>query len=133
MPSLEAIAIALGVVAVIYALGVVCLLLAGRRSDAVALARFIPDCLVLIKRLIGDPRVPRSRKLVLGALVAYLAMPIDLVPDFLPVVGQLDELIIAALAIRVALRGGGPDLLREHWPGPEQSLQAVIRAAYGSP
>jgi uncharacterized membrane protein YkvA (DUF1232 family) len=108
------------------------LLLAGRRSDARALARFIPDCLVLLHRLIGDQRVPRRRKVVLLGLLVYLSTPIDLVPDFLPVVGQLDDVIVAGLALRYALRAGGPPLLHEHWPGPERSLQAVIRLAYGS-
>jgi uncharacterized membrane protein YkvA (DUF1232 family) len=107
------------------------LLLVGRRTEARALARFIPDCLVLLRRLIGDRRVPRRRKLVLLGLVAYLSVPIDLVPDFIPVVGQLDDVLIAALALRYALRSGGPELLRAHWPGPDQSLQAMMRLAYG--
>jgi uncharacterized membrane protein YkvA (DUF1232 family) len=107
------------------------LLLVGRRTEARALARFIPDCLVLLRRLIGDRRVPRRRKLVLLGLVVYLSVPIDLVPDFIPVVGQLDDVLIAALALRYALRSGGSELLRQHWPGPDQSLQAMMRLAYG--
>ena len=86
---------------------------------------------MLLRRLIGDERVPRQRKLVLLALVAYLSLPIDLVPDFIPVAGQLDDVIVAALALRYALRSGGPELLRRHWPGPDESLQAVMRLAYG--
>lgn len=58
-------------------------------------------------------------------------MPLDVVPDFIPIAGQLDDLIIAALALRYALRAGSADLLREHWPGPDRSLDLVIRAAYG--
>jgi uncharacterized membrane protein YkvA (DUF1232 family) len=107
------------------------LLVVGRRTEARALARFIPDCLVLLRRLIGDQRVARRRKLVLLALVAYLSIPIDLVPDFIPVAGQVDDVLVAALALRYALRSGGPELLRQHWPGPDQSLQAVMRLAYG--
>jgi uncharacterized membrane protein YkvA (DUF1232 family) len=68
---------------------------------------------------------------VLGLLIVYLAMPIDLVPDFIPIAGQLDDLIIAALALRYALRAGSAALLREHWPGPDRSLELVIRAAFG--
>jgi uncharacterized membrane protein YkvA (DUF1232 family) len=75
--------------------------------------------------------VPRHRKAILVALVAYLAMPIDLVPDFIPVAGQLDDAIVAALALRVALRAGGPELLSEHWPGPQSSLAVIMRVAYG--
>jgi uncharacterized membrane protein YkvA (DUF1232 family) len=68
---------------------------------------------------------------VLVALLGYLATPVDLVPDFLPVVGQIDDAIIAALALRYALRAEGPELLRELWPGPEGSLALVVRLAYG--
>jgi uncharacterized membrane protein YkvA (DUF1232 family) len=121
----------LAVALAVYLVLIAVLLVAGRRLDAVALARFIPDCLVLLKRLLGDERVPPRRKLVLLALVVYLAIPIDLVPDFIPVVGQLDDVIVAALALRYALRSGGPELLRRHWPGPDRSLQIVTRLAYG--
>ena len=115
----------------VYAIFVLCLLLAGRRQDARAVAGFIPDCLVLFRRLLGDDRVPRRSKLLLGALVGYLAMPFDLVPDFIPVAGQLDDAILVGLVLRAALRSGGPELLREHWPGPPGSLAALLRLAYG--
>jgi uncharacterized membrane protein YkvA (DUF1232 family) len=124
--------IALAIALTLYAALVAALALAGRKAEARALARFIPDCLVLLRRLIGDERVPRRRKLILLALVAYLSMPIDLVPDFIPVVGHLDDVLIAALALRYALRSGGPELLREHWPGPDRSLRSVLRLAFGS-
>ena len=91
------------------------------------IARFLPDCLVLFKRLLGDPRVPRSRRLVLLVVLGYLALPFDLVPDFVPVAGQLDDVLVVALALRVVLRGAGAGLVREHWPGPEVSLQALLR------
>lgn len=119
------------VVIALYTVAVLLLVALGRRSDARALAGFIPDCLVLLRRLLADPRVPRRRKVVLGLLVGYLLMPIDLVPDFIPVAGQLDDVIIAALALRYALRSGGEPLLREHWSGPPQSLELVLRAAFG--
>jgi len=119
-------AIALGV----YAAFIAWLVLAGRRERASALVRFIPDCVVLFHRLLHDDRVPRRRKLLLGALVGYLALPFDLVPDFIPVAGQLDDAIVVALALRVILRSGGPQLLREHWPGPPTSLNALLRLAY---
>lgn len=120
-----------GVTVVVYAAFVVLLLLAGRRQEARALAGFIPDCLVLFRRLLGDDRVSPRSKLLLAALVVYLAMPFDLVPDFLPVVGQLDDAIIVALVLRTLLRAGGPELLSEHWPGPSSSLDALTRLAYG--
>ena len=126
----EWIVVGVGAAALLYLLFVVALLVVGRRSAARALAGFIPDCLILLRRLLGDDRVARRRKLVLVGLVVYLSMPIDLVPDFLPIVGQLDDVLVAALALRYALRAGGVELLREHWPGPEQSLSLVLRLAY---
>lgn len=129
MSALAWIGIGLGAVLVLWGAGVLALLVAGRRSDARAWARFIPDCVVLVRRLLGDPRVPRSRKLLLVALVGYLALPFDLVPDFIPVAGQLDDAILVALVLRTVLRAGGPALLDEHWPGPERSLAVVRRLA----
>jgi uncharacterized membrane protein YkvA (DUF1232 family) len=114
-----------------YAAGVLALVAVGRRGDARALAMFIPDCLVLVKRMIEDPRVPRRAKAVLALLLAYLALPFDLVPDFIPVAGQLDDAILVALALRFALRTGGDALLAEHWPGAERSLAVVRRLAFG--
>jgi hypothetical protein len=80
--------IAAGVTVAIYAAFAIWLLGAGRRQDARALAGFIPDCLVVFRRLLADERVPRRRKLLLIGLIAYLAMPFDLVPDFIPVASQ---------------------------------------------
>jgi uncharacterized membrane protein YkvA (DUF1232 family) len=116
---------------VVYAALLVALVGAGRRGEARALATFIPDCLVLFKRLIADDQVSGWRKAALVGLIAYLAMPFDLVPDFIPIAGQLDDAIVVALALRLVLRAGGPELLREHWPGPEESLAVVARLAYG--
>ena len=108
---------------------VLALVAAGRREDARALAGFVPDCAVLFARLIRDHRVPRRSKVLLGLLVAYLAMPIDLVPDFVPIAGQLDDAILVALVLRRVLRVGGPALVKEHWPGPQASLALVMRLA----
>lgn len=123
--------ISVAITAAIYLAFVGWLLLAGRRQDAHALVRFIPDCAVLFRRLLADDRVPRRSKLLLGALVGYLAMPFDLVPDFIPVAGHLDDAIILAPVLRTVLRTVGPELLREHWPGPNASLNALLRLAFG--
>jgi uncharacterized membrane protein YkvA (DUF1232 family) len=123
--------IALSVTVAVYAAFVVWLLLGGRRQDARALAGLIPDCLILFRRLLGDERVPRRSKLLVAVLIGYLAMPFDLVPDFIPVAGQLDDVIIVAFVLRTVLRAGGPDLLREYWPGPTTSLNALMRLADG--
>ena len=129
MTALEWCLLAIAVLVLAWGAGILALCLAGRRTDARAWASFIPDCVVLVRRLLGDPRVPRSRKLLLAGLVAYLALPFDLVPDFIPVAGQLDDAIVVALVLRSVLRAAGPELLEEHWPGPERSLNVVRRLA----
>jgi uncharacterized membrane protein YkvA (DUF1232 family) len=131
MPAVESLLAALAIPLLLYLSLIGGLIVAGMRTQAWALARFFPDCLVLLPRLIGEESVGRRRKLVLLALVGYLAMPFDLVPDFIPVAGQLDDVILVALALRYALRSGGPELLRRHWPGPDHTLEAVLRVAYG--
>ena len=125
--------VSVGIVVLVYAALVLALALAGRHADARALARFIPDCVLLFKRLLADPRVPAWRKALLACVVVYLASPIDLVPDFIPVAGQLDDAIVVALALRLVLRGGGEALLHDLWPGPEESVRVLGRLAYGRP
>lgn len=121
--------VSLAIVLAIYAAFVVWLIAVGRRDEARALATFIPDCIVLVTRLARDPRVPRRRKVLLLGLVGYLALPFDLVPDFIPVAGQLDDALIVALVLRHFVRAGGEAMIREHWPGPEQSLALILRLA----
>jgi len=116
-------------IAGLYLLCVAALIAAGRREDARALAGFIPDCLVLVSRLARDRRISRPRRALLFAVLGYLALPIDLVPDFLPGIGQLDDAVLLGLALRVVVRGGGIELVRAAWPGPEASLTLVLRAA----
>jgi uncharacterized membrane protein YkvA (DUF1232 family) len=94
-----------------------------------AAARFLPDCAVLLARLARDPRVPRARRWSLALLGLYLLSPIDLVPDFLPVIGQLDDALLVLLALRGVVKAAGVGIVREHWPGPERSLAALLRAA----
>lgn len=117
------------IVVVIYGSVVVGFWITGRRQDAAAFARFVPDCVLLFARLTRDPRLPRRHRVLLLGVTAYLAMPIDLIPDFIPVAGQLDDVVIVALVLRSFVRGGGEPVVREHWPGPESSLALVLRLA----
>jgi uncharacterized membrane protein YkvA (DUF1232 family) len=94
-----------------------------------ALAGFVPDCLVLFKRLLGDARVPRGSKLLLALSIAYLAFPLDLIPDFIPVIGYLDDAVVVAAILRALVRSAGPSVVAEHCPGPRRSLDMVLRLA----
>jgi uncharacterized membrane protein YkvA (DUF1232 family) len=118
--------------ALLYLIAVGALLLWGRHSDARALAGFVPDCAVLLARLARDPCVPRRRALLVAGLGIYLSFPLDLVPDFLPVVGQLDDAILVAVVLRLVTRDCGREKLEQHWPGPDASLGLVLRLAGAS-
>ena len=130
------IGVAAAVVLALYVAAVIALVVTGRRQHAEALARFVPDCAVLFARLAADDRVPRRHKVLLFCVVGYLTLPIDLVPDFIPIAGQLDDAIVVGIALRFVLRRSGPTLLAEHWPGPANSLAVVERLAglsHGAP
>jgi uncharacterized membrane protein YkvA (DUF1232 family) len=105
--------------------------LAAGAGTARAIAGFVPDCITLFRRLLGDGRIPRRRKALVVALLGYLALPFDVVPDFIPVAGQLDDAVVVALALRAICRGGAPAMLEEHWPGPRSSLALIMRLAHG--
>jgi uncharacterized membrane protein YkvA (DUF1232 family) len=110
-----------------YAAFVLTLIIVGRKGVARAVARFVPDCIVLFRRLLVDPRVPRRKKVVLAALIPYLVMPFDLVPDFIPIAGYLDDAVIVALVLRHVLRASDRELIEAHWPGPQESLSLILR------
>jgi uncharacterized membrane protein YkvA (DUF1232 family) len=120
---------ALAATLVAYGLMLAGLVLAGRRVEAAALARLVPDLARLFGGLLRDPRVPAARKLVLAPALLYLLSPIDLVPDFLPLIGALDDAIVVAFVLRFMLRGASAGVVAEHWPGPERSLRTVLRFA----
>jgi uncharacterized membrane protein YkvA (DUF1232 family) len=120
--------IAMGATLALYALVVLGFLIGGKRQDARAVAGLVPDCVVLFTRLMRDTRLPRRHKLLVAALIPYLAMPFDLIPDFIPVAGQLDDAVLVAFALRRVVRND-PDLVRELWPGPPTSLAVVLRLA----
>jgi uncharacterized membrane protein YkvA (DUF1232 family) len=91
--------------------------------------RLLPDLVRLLRRLAGDRSVPRATRARLWLLLAYLAIPIDLVPDFVPVLGYADDAIIVSLVLRSVVRRAGPHVIRRHWPGTADGLAALSRLA----
>jgi len=93
--------------------------------------RLVPDLLRLLKRLAADRTLPRGIRVRLVLLIGYLAMPIDLVPDFIPVLGYADDVLVVAIVLRSVVRIAGPEALERHWSGTPEGLR-VIRALCGS-
>ena len=91
--------------------------------------RLLPDIIVLLRRLAADPNLSRGIRIRLLLLLAYLILPIDLIPDFIPVLGYADDAIIVALALRSVTHRAGPEALDKHWPGTPQGLRAIRRLA----
>lgn len=87
--------------------------------------RLLPDVVRLLRRLAADPELPRGVRVRLGVLLGYLLLPIDLIPDFIPVLGYADDAIIVALALRSVVRRAGPHALARHWPGTLEGLKTV--------
>ena len=102
---------------------------APERTSVQEALRLLPDLLRLLRRLAGDSTLPRGVRIRLWLLLGYLVMPIDLVPDFIPVVGYADDAIVVALALRSVVRRAGRDALERHWPGTPDGLSAVLRLA----
>lgn len=90
------------------------------------LARFVPDCVTAVRRLRGDPRVPRRAKVAIVLAGVWLASPIDLLPEFLPVIGPLDDVVVVALALRYAARQVPRQVLLEAWPGDTRLLERLL-------
>jgi uncharacterized membrane protein YkvA (DUF1232 family) len=90
------------------------------------LARFIPDCVTTVRRLRGDPRVPGRAKVALALAGLWLLSPIDLIPEFLPVIGPLDDVVVVALALRYAARQVPRQVLLDAWPGDARLLERLL-------
>jgi len=91
--------------------------------------RLLPDLLRLLRRLAADRSLPRAVRVRLVLLLAYLVFPIDLVPDFVPILGYADDAVIVALVLRSVVRRAGEDALRRHWPGSAQGLDVLLQLA----
>ena len=100
------------------------------RPDGMTVAKFarlLPDTLRLVRNLARDPALARSTRWSLWLLLAYLACPIDLVPDFIPIIGIADDVIIAAVVLRHVVRHSGADVRRVHWTGTPEGLTTLER------
>lgn len=99
------------------------------RASLVDLLRLAPDVVRLLRRLATDRTVPVGVRIWLGVLLVYLISPIDLIPDFIPVLGYADDALVVAIALRFATRRAGSDAIERHWPGTAAGLAAVLRLA----
>jgi uncharacterized membrane protein YkvA (DUF1232 family) len=127
-----AIAIIGGIVLIYAVLLVLLALYARRHPETVSLKealRLLPDLLILLRRLTADRSLPRGIRVRLVLLLVYLAAPIDLVPDFLPVIGYADDAVIVALVLRSVIRKAGSGPLERHWPGTPAGLALIQRLA----
>lgn len=102
---------------------------AGRRVDWRQILRLVGDVVVLLRRLVADPKVPRGTRWWLGGLLVYLLLPIDLVPDFIPVLGYADDAIVVAIALRYTMRTAGRPAIERHWPGTPDGLESLLTLA----
>lgn len=121
------IGVAAGLLFVWLALVVVLLVTRPRGGLLREALRVLPDALRLVHRLAMDETLPRGVRIRLGLLLAYLAFPIDLIPDFIPVLGYADDAIVVIAVLRGVVRRAGPDVVRAHWPGTEDGFAAVAR------
>jgi uncharacterized membrane protein YkvA (DUF1232 family) len=96
-------------------------------ASALDVVRMLPDVLRLTAGLARDPATPRSCKVALAVLAVWLASPIDLIPEFLPVIGPLDDIVVTAIVLRWVGRRVGEEALRVHWPGSEDGFGLLLR------
>jgi uncharacterized membrane protein YkvA (DUF1232 family) len=97
------------------------------RASIPDLLRLLPDTIRLVRRLAKDATLPRSTRWSVWLLLAYLVAPIDVIPDFIPVLGYADDVIITSIVLRRLVRRAGPEKLREHWPGTADGLAQLER------
>ena len=118
--------VGLAIAVVLYAGLLVALILAGRRSLAREVALLLPNLALLLKDLIRDPRVPRSSKVLLWIGVVWVASPIDLIPEFIPFLGPLDDAVVVALILRRLVKTAGREVIEEHWRGDPATIARLM-------
>jgi uncharacterized membrane protein YkvA (DUF1232 family) len=120
--------IAVGITLAVWVVSVLALILAGRKVEAKQLARLLPDLAALLRGLLRDPRVPPGSRVLLWIAIVWVVSPIDLLPEFLPVIGPLDDVIVVALVLRHLVKKAGPEVVRDHWRGDPAMLERALRA-----
>jgi uncharacterized membrane protein YkvA (DUF1232 family) len=125
---IEALAVTAGALVVVWLVLIAVLFITRPEQSTLAdAARLIPDTLRLVRRLATDRRIPLATRIPVWLLLAYLVSPIDLVPDFIPVVGYADDAILTSLILRRLIRKVGTDKLTQHWPGTADGLERLKR------
>lgn len=129
----EIVAAAFGGLVLVWVALVAALYWVGRKQEDPTrlkdILRLVPDVIRLFRRLAADPTLPKGVRVRLALLTGYLLLPIDLVPDFIPIVGYADDAIIVALALRSVVKAAGPEALDRHWPGTSEGLEGLKRLA----
>ena len=111
----------------VWALLIAAMLISGRKWQAIAAAKVLPDLVRLLKGLARDPRVSRGSKWMLGFAALWVVSPIDLIPEFIPVAGPLDDIVVVALVLRHVLKKAGRQVVTDHWTGDPAVLERILR------
>jgi uncharacterized membrane protein YkvA (DUF1232 family) len=125
-PLVRTLLVILGIAVTVWLVAVGALILSGRRVEAKQLARLLPDLASLLRGLLRDPRVPRGSKVLVGFAIVWVVSPIDLLPEFLPVIGPMDDVIVVALVLRHLVKRAGSEIVREHWRGDPVMLERAL-------
>ena len=121
--------VSIAILVTVWLVAIGLLVVTGRRSAARELATLLPNLVALFHGLLGDPCVPRSAKILLWFAIVWVVSPIDLVPEFIPIAGPLDDAIMAALVLRHVVRSAGAQVVAAHWRGDPSTLERILRIA----
>lgn len=117
------------VLVLVWLLVIAVLLFLGKRTRARVLTMMLPNLVRLFRGLLTDERVPRKSKWLLLLALAWLVSPIDILPEFIPVLGPLDDVVVAVLVLRHLVNRAGPQVVRDHWQGSDTALSVILRLA----